>query len=111
MNDKTYYSDTVALTTATKPGTPTLKVTAGTKSAKLTWNKQTGATGYVVYMATSKDGKYSKITTVKGNSNVSYTKKSLTTGKTYYFKIRAYKTVDKTNIYGSYISIKSVKVK
>ena len=111
MNDKTYYSDTVALSTATKPGTPTLKVKSGTKSASLSWNNQSGATGYVVYMATSKDGQYSKVATVKGNTKVTYTKKSLKSNKTYYFKVRAYKTVDKTNIYGSYSGIKSVKVK
>ena len=56
------------LTTATKPGTPTLKVTAGSKKAMLSWNKQTGATSYVVYMATSKNGKYTKIATLKGNT-------------------------------------------
>ncbi|MGN0467227.1 MAG: leucine-rich repeat protein [Acutalibacteraceae bacterium] len=97
------------LTTATKPGTPTLKATAGSKKAALSWNKQTGATGYVVYMATSKSGKYSKIATVKGK--VSYTKTGLTKGKTYYFKVAAYKTVDVKNIYGSYSAVKSVKIK
>ena len=62
-------------------------------------------------MATSKDSKYSKIATVKDNTKVTYTKKNLKSGKTYYFKVRAYKTVDKSNIYGSYSGIKSVKVK
>ncbi|MGN1194572.1 MAG: leucine-rich repeat protein [Acutalibacteraceae bacterium] len=99
------------LTTATKPGTPTLKVTAGSKKAALSWNKQTGATGYVVYMSTSKNGTYKKVATVKGSSKVTYTKTGLTKGSTYYFKVRAYKTVDGKNIYGSYSSAKSVKVK
>ena len=99
------------LTTATKPGTPTLTVTAGTKKASLKWNKQTGATGYVVYMATSKTGKYSKIATLKGNSAVSFTKTGLTKGKTYYFKVAAYKTVGSSNLYGSFSAVKAVKVK
>ena len=99
------------LTTATKPGTPTLKVTAGSKKATLSWNKQTGATGYVVYMATSKNGKYTKIATLKGNTKVSYTKTGLTKGKTYYFKVAAYETVGGKNIYGSFSSVKYAKIK
>ena len=97
------------LTTATKPGTPTLKVTAGSKKATLSWNKQTGATGYVVYMATSKNGKYSKIATVKGK--LSYTKTGLTKGKTYYFKVAAYSTINNKTIYGEFSAVKSVKIK
>ncbi|MGN0653495.1 MAG: fibronectin type III domain-containing protein [Oscillospiraceae bacterium] len=99
------------LTTATKPGTPTLKVTASSKKAMLSWNKQTGATGYVVYMATSKNGKYTKIATLKGNTKVSYTKTGLTKGKTYYFKVAAYETVGGKNIYGSFSSVKYAKIK
>ncbi|MGN0443771.1 MAG: leucine-rich repeat protein [Acutalibacteraceae bacterium] len=99
------------LTTATKPGTPTLKVKAGAKKASLSWNKQTGASGYVVYMATSKNGTYKKIATVKGGTKVSYTKTGLTKSKTYYFKVKAYKTVDGKNIYGAYSAVKSVKIK
>ena len=99
------------LTTATKPGTPSLTATAGSKKATLKWNKQTGATGYVVYMATSKTGKYTKIATVKGNSKITYTKTGLTKGKTYYFKVCAYTTVSGKNIYGSYSAVKTVKVR
>ena len=99
------------LTTATKPGTPTLKVTAGSKKATLSWNKQTGATGYVVYMATSKNGKYTKIATLKGNTKVSYIKTGLTKGKTYYFKVAAYETIGGKNIYGSFSSVKYANIK
>lgn len=93
------------------PATPTLAVTAGAKKATLKWNKQTGATGYVVYMATSKTGKYTKIATIKNNGTVSMTKTGLTTGKTYYFKVAAYTTSGGSTVYGSYSSVKSVKIK
>ena len=99
------------ITASTRPGTPTLSAAAGTKKASLKWNKQTGATGYVVYMATSKTGKYSKIATLKGNSAVSFTKTGLTKGKTYYFKVATYKTVGSSNLYGSFSAVKAVKVK
>lgn len=111
VNGKNFWSASKSLSTSTKPGTPTLTVTAGTKKATLKWNKQTGATGYVVYMATSKNGKYSKIATLKGNSAVSYTKTGLTKGKTYYFKVVAYKAVGNTTLYGSYSSVKAAKIK
>ena len=46
---KVYSSVYTQLTTATKLGTPPLKVTAGSKKAMLSWNKQTGATGYSIF--------------------------------------------------------------
>ncbi len=111
VNKTTYWSTTqTSITTATTPATPTLKATAGAKKATLSWNKQTGASGYVIYMAASKNGKYKKIATVKGNK-VSYTKTGLTKGKTYYFKVAAYKTVGKKTISGAYSSVKRVKAK
>lgn len=104
-----YWSASYAqISTATKPATPTVKVSAGKKQAALSWNKVTGASGYVVYYSTSKNGTYKKLATVKGTS---YTAKKLATGKTYYFKVAAYKTVGKANIYGAYSTVKGVKVK
>ena len=103
-------SSSSALTTATAPDAATLKAAAGKKSATLKWSKETGS-GYVVYMSTSKNGTYSKIATIKGASTTSLVKKNLASGNTYYFKVRAYKTVGNTNIYGAYSAVKSVTVK
>ena len=55
-------------------------------------------------MATSQKGKYKKIGDTK---KLNLTKKSLKKGKTYYFKVRAYKTLNKKKTYSAY----SVKVK
>lgn len=106
-----YFGSFSYITTATRPGTPTLKATPGSKKVTLSWNKQAGATGYAVYMATSQNGKYSRIATLNGNSKISVTKTGLTTGRTYYFKVIAYKTVGSTNLYGSYSAVKAAKVK
>ena len=62
-------------------------------------------------MSTSSNGTYTRIKTVKGAANTSYIKKSLTKGQTYYFKVRAYKTVDGVRIYGSYSNVKKAKIK
>ena len=104
------YSSSVKLTT--KTSTPKIsKVTAGKKKATVQWKKTTGASGYEVYMATSKKGKYKKVKTVTSGKTVKYTKKSLKKGKRYYFKIRTYRTVNGKKVYSSYSSVKSVKVK
>ena len=105
------YSGKKPLTFTIVPAAPTLTVTAGSKKATLKWNKQTGATGYVVYMSTPKSGKYSKVATVKGNSKVTYTKTGLTKGKTYYFKVQAYTAAGGKAINGAFSAVKSVKVK
>ena len=112
VNGKVYWAAGYkTITATTNPGTPTLKAVAGTRKATLSWNKQNGATGYLLYMATSKNGKYTKIATLKGNTKVSYTKTGLTKGRYYYFKVIAYKTVGSTNLYGAYSSVRYVKVK
>ena len=88
-----------------------VKVAAsGATGAKVSWKKDSSATGYEVYRATSKSGKYSKVAAISKNSTVSYTDKKLTKGKTYYYKVRAYKTVKKEKVYGAYSDIKSLKI-
>lgn len=91
--------------------TPSVKLTLGSKKATIKWEKISGASGYEVYRATSKSGKYSKIKTITKNSTVSYVNSSLTKNKTYYYKVRAYRTVNGKKIYSSYSVAKSVKVK
>jgi len=112
VSKTTYWSALYAqLSTATKPATPTLKVTAGKKQAALSWKKVSGASGYAVYMATGKNSSFKKVATIKKGSTVKYTKKSLKKGTTYRFKIMAYKTVDGKNIYSGYSAVKTVKAK
>ncbi|MDD6527612.1 MAG: fibronectin type III domain-containing protein, partial [Oscillospiraceae bacterium] len=96
--------------TATVPATVSLKVTAGTKSASLSW-KKLNCTGYVVYMATSPNGSFKKVSVVRGNSNISYKATGLTAGRTYYFKVRAYTDAGSYNVYGNFSSTRSVTVK
>lgn len=80
-----------------------------TDSLKIRWGKEYGVTGYIIYRSTSKDGKYTNIATVSNNSSNTYTDKKLISGKNYYYKIRAYKTVDNEKLYGQYSSVFSGK--
>lgn len=85
-----------------------LKLAAGKSQIKVSYGKVTGANGYTIYRATKKTGTYKAVKTLTGTS---YTNKSLTKGKTYYFKVRAYRNVNGKKVYGPYSSIKSANVK
>ena len=100
------------LSATTKTETPKIsKITTKSKKATIKWSKTSGASGYEIYMSTSKNGKYSKIGTVKGNKTFKYTKSKLKKEKKYFFKIRTYRTVAGKKVYSSYSSIKNIKVK
>lgn len=90
---------------------PKLTAKGGSKSAALTWKKLNGATGYQIYRAASKKGKYTKVATIKKGTTVKYTDSKLQAKKTYYYKIRPYLTVSKKNTYGSFSGIVTVKTK
>lgn len=107
---KVYLKESEKLKATTTPLTPNVTVKSSSKkTARLSWtNCSTRATGYKVYMATSKNGTYKLVKTTTAKS---FTKYYLRSGKTYYFKVRAYRTVDGKNIYGNYSTIKSIRVK
>ncbi len=94
--------------TAPAPSTVSAKKTkSGT--ASISWSKAVGASGYEVYMASSKNGKFSKITTIKSASTLTYKKTKLTKNKTYYFKVRSYVTVDGAKKYSKFSKVVKVK--
>lgn len=92
----------------TKPSAPKVTLKAGTDKATISYNKVRGAYGYQIYMATSKGGEYERI---KTTDLLKYTKTKLTTGKTYYFKVRAYTKVGDVKTYSSFSTTAKVKVK
>ena len=94
---------------STNPATVNFKVTAGSKKSTVKWSKVTGATGYKVYYKTSKNGSWKLIKTAN-NKTTSYTKTGLLKGKTYYFTVKAYRTVGGKTYNGKFTT-KSVKIK
>ncbi|MBR2893274.1 MAG: leucine-rich repeat protein [Clostridia bacterium] len=106
------YEGTKKLTFTIKPAKAALsKVTAGSKQATVAWKAVSGATGYEVQYSTSSKLRSSKTATVKKGSTKKTTIKKLTKGKKYYFRVRAYKTIDGKKVYGAWSSVKSVKIK
>ncbi|MDR0196869.1 MAG: fibronectin type III domain-containing protein [Oscillospiraceae bacterium] len=76
----------------------------------LTWSKVSGSvTGYKVYYSESKNGDYTLLKTVKGTAATSFTTKALNSGTTYYFRVRAYKTVSGADYNGANSAVKSKK--
>lgn len=99
----------VPYNTSTAPAVVDFTLTAGSKKATVKWSKVTGATGYKVYYKTSSDGKWIGLKTTD-NKTTSFTKTGLTSGKTYYFTVKACRTVNGVTYNGKYIK-KSVKIK
>lgn len=109
--------------TVTKPTAPKTKVSvsapkslsvkkASSKRVKVSWKKVSNASGYQVYRAKSKNGKYKKVATVKAKkSSRPYVKIKTLKRKKYYYKVRAYKKVGKKVIYSRYSVKKSYKLK
>lgn len=100
----------VAFTFKFVPPTPTLKV-ATTEKGRVTlyWNDVAAETGYQVYYST--DGKtYTKLASYKGWPDKQY-KTGLNSGRTYYFKVRAYTKVGTETVYGTFSAVKSIKIK
>ena len=112
ITGKGAYTGTISKTFKILPKKTTLKSVKSpkTKQLKVTYSKVAGVTGYQVTYSTS--AKFTKATTksvnVKGTSK---TITRLTKGKTYYVKVRSYKTVGKTKYYSGYSAVKKVKVK
>lgn len=90
---------------------PKIKVKSAKRSAKVSWKKDGSASGYRVYMSAKKKGKYKVAAVVKGKKKVKATVKKLKSGKTYYFKVSAYKEVGKKKIAGKASAVKNVRIK
>lgn len=81
------------------------------KTAKVTWKKVSGASGYVIYRATKSKGKYKAVKTVTKGSTLKYYNKKLKKKKKYFYKVRAYRKVSGKKVYAGYSKAASVKIK
>jgi hypothetical protein len=96
----------------TNPPKVLLSVKSKTKRiASLSWKRAVNSNGYIIQMSTKKKGGFKTISTIKGEKKLKLSRGSLKSKKTYYFRARSYKTVEKKTIYGKYSDVISVKVK
>jgi len=110
VNGKKKYSPySEVISAKTKLNTPKLQgvTVASADTALLTWKKVAGASGYMIYRCDTKNGKYKKVFDVKGSASVQAYVGGQENGKTYFYKVRAYRTVDKKKKYSAYSNIMS----
>ena len=100
--------------TATECKAPSItSVTSPSKSkATVKWSNVDGETGFQLYYSTKKDSGYKKVSSYAADKLTgSKTFSSSASGKTIYFKVRAYKKAGGQTIYGEWSAVKSVKLK
>ncbi len=113
IKGKGNYNGTVSKTFKILPKTVSLKSVVSEKSRlfKAAWAKDSSVSGYEVLYSVNKNFTGSKQKNISRGTTTSTFVTNLPSGKTYYVKVRAYKTVNGTKIYGSYSSVKSIKIK
>ena len=92
---------------------PAISSATNSAASRMTvkWGKNAKATGYEIQYSTSKTfASGNKTVTAAGASTVSKVITGLTKGKTYYVRIRAFKTVNSTKYRSAWSTVKSVKI-
>lgn len=96
----------------TKPAKAKISsLTAKKASFVAKWKETEGASGYLLEYSLKKDFSSRTKILVKGGDTLKNTVKGLESGKTYYVRVRAYKSVGTTRIYGAVSTVKKVTVK
>lgn len=98
--------------TVSKPTLKSVKAIKKGHKIKVSWNKVSNASGYQVCWY--KDSKCKKTVAKKNITNANtttYSGKGFAKGKKYYVRVRAYKIINGSKIYGKKSNIKSVKAK
>ena len=112
-SEKTYASFGAVVSQYTSIAKPKLNSAKSTskKKIKASWSKVGGASGYQVMWSTYKNfSKNYKTKSVKAK----YSSKTVTTAqskKTYYVRVRAYKTINGKKVYSQWSNTKKVKTK
>jgi hypothetical protein len=107
-----YKTVTKTVTITVKPATAKIASVKNTASKKATvkWSKLSYVSGYQIQYGTNSNFSGAKTVTISGASTVSRILSGLTKGKTYYVRVRVYKMVGKTKLYGAWSAKKSVKI-
>lgn len=78
----------------------------------VSWGSNSKASGYNIQYSTASDfSKNCKTVTVKGKNSTEKKMKGLPQGKTYYVRVRSYKSVSGKKYYSAWSAQKKVKIK
>jgi fibronectin type 3 domain-containing protein len=106
---QTDYSNEI--TVVSTIGKPRITTKAGKKKITVKWKTVNGASGYQVYQAKKKKGKYKCVGTIKKPGTTTFVKKKLKRKKKYYYKVRAFRTIGEKTVYSGFSNISYKKVK
>ena len=94
------------------PGKVTIKAPAlQGKAVFVKWKAALDADGYQIQRAEKKAGPFRLVKTVKKGTASSFKDKKTKKGKTYYYRVRAYRSNEGNKAYGSFTAVKYIKVK
>lgn len=103
------FSTAVSITTAPSK-VKELAVKSKTGGVTLTWKQTQGVEGYQIYQCATKNGKYTRIKTIKKGTKLKYVNPGQKKG-TMYYKVRAYVTgADGKRVYGTFSTVKKMKL-
>lgn len=77
----------------------------------ISWNQVNGAAGYQIWRAESEERNYSIVKSITDGNTTSYINTNINSGKTYYYKVRAYTEIEDRKTFGEYSEIQSVTVR
>ena len=105
----TQYSPEIVVRTGVPTGKLNSVESSGYNVIKLTWDAYKDVTGYRIFRADTKTGKYTRIAIVDGPDVSSYYDRMVQKGKKYYYKVRAYKNIAGKEYYGPLSEILGTK--
>lgn len=74
-------------------------------SINIRWQQVQGASGYQVYRASARNGKYAMIKEVGPGGWAFFNRKNVSGGTEYFYKVRAFKKTSKGRVYGKFSKI------
>ena len=92
-----------------KPGKVSITgiTTEGVSALTVNWKRIAGVSGYELYVSSNKNGKYVLLAQLSGSKSIKYRHIKCQKGKTYYYKVRAYRNVSGEKVYGDFGAVKS----
>lgn len=101
-NKKNYGEFSDKIETCTKPTkiTGMNNISSTTKTIKIKWDKLDYVDGYEVFRSTNYSTSYTKIKNISDSSIIQNISNNLKSGRTYYYKVKAYKLIGDEKYYG-----------
>jgi uncharacterized repeat protein (TIGR02543 family) len=77
----------------------------------VSWNRVTGATGYEVWRSTSANGTFTRVRDVTSGATLSWRHTGLTADRQYFYRVRAYRTVNGVKAFSPYTATFSARTR